>query len=234
MCARRGSEEGQVSPHPSLSIVYVEAQSPLAFALLERVGPEDVTPLPEAQARLFDLSPPSEEWSANIEVAVTSSNKSIDPRLAEALGELSREPGATTIASAARRCDLSESRLRTLAREQLGVPLSTWLIWRKLERAARALATGGSLAAAAHEGGFADQAHFTREMRRMSRLSHGTTAVPAISLRTTAERRQYTSNLDRTCLAADGYSRPYDQPPERYLGRRLVTAALAVPSSRSP
>lgn len=166
-----------VSSHPDVSIVYLEAQSPLALALLELVGPEEVTALPDSQARRFDLSGRSEEWPARIDAASSSSKGSLDPRLAQALGELSREPGATTIASAARRCGLSESRLRTLARQQLRVPLSTWLIWRKLERAAKALAAGGSLAAAALEGGFADQAHFTREMRRMFGITPGVAAA---------------------------------------------------------
>ncbi len=69
--------------------------------------------------------------------------------------------------SSARHVGISASRLRTLAREQLGVSLSTWMLWRKLERAARAVLDGEPLARAAALGGFSDQAHFTRTMRRM-------------------------------------------------------------------
>lgn len=80
---------------------------------------------------------------------------------------LAEEPGLYSVGDAAARCDLSESRLRTVAREQLGVPLSTWLIWRKLERAARAMREGDPLSMAAAAGGLADQAHLARAMRRM-------------------------------------------------------------------
>ena len=91
----------------------------------------------------------------------------IDPRLALAVGALCGQPGAVRVAEAAQLGELSVSRLRSLAREQLGVPLSTWLLWRKLERAIHALSRGASQAQAAIDGGFADQAHLSRTTRRM-------------------------------------------------------------------
>lgn len=66
---------------------------------------------------------------------------------------------------------LSPQRLRALAQHQLGMPLPRWRIWRRLVRAAEALGEGQSPAAAAITGGFADQAHFTRQMREMVGLT---------------------------------------------------------------
>ncbi|MFJ7275609.1 helix-turn-helix domain-containing protein [Kitasatospora sp. NPDC098663] len=71
----------------------------------------------------------------------------------------------------AARVGLSPQRLRALARRQLGVPLARWRIWRRLARAADALGEGRTLAEAALAGGFADQAHFSRQMREMTGLT---------------------------------------------------------------
>ncbi|MFF9645781.1 AraC family transcriptional regulator [Kitasatospora aureofaciens] len=71
----------------------------------------------------------------------------------------------------AARVGLSPQRLRALARRQLGVPLARWRIWRRLARAVDALGDGHTLAEAALAGGFADQAHFSRQMREMTGLT---------------------------------------------------------------
>nr|WP_225953685.1 helix-turn-helix domain-containing protein [Kibdelosporangium phytohabitans] len=62
---------------------------------------------------------------------------------------------------------LSPQRLRALARQQLGMPLTRWRVWARLRRAAEALRDGQSLVDAAVTAGFADQAHLTRQMREM-------------------------------------------------------------------
>ncbi|MGK4578577.1 helix-turn-helix domain-containing protein [Kitasatospora sp. HPMI-4] len=67
----------------------------------------------------------------------------------------------------AARLGLSPQRLRALAQQQLGLPLTRWRIWLRLARATNALGRGRTLAEAALDGGFADQAHFGRQMREM-------------------------------------------------------------------
>lgn len=156
-----------VSCTGSVLMFYFEPQSPLAFALLDLVGSEDVEPIPDEVLHLIDLSQTPDHWIERLTPIERSAARELDTRLSFALSALAEAPGQLSIAEAGERCGLSESRLRTLAREQLGLPLSTWLIWRKLERAARELSCGASLADAAFAGGFADQAHFARAIRRM-------------------------------------------------------------------
>ncbi|MCX7587300.1 AraC family transcriptional regulator [Phenylobacterium sp. 58.2.17] len=71
------------------------------------------------------------------------------------------------IGGLASRAGLSNSGFRDLARRGLGVPPARYALWRKLELALRAAASGESPAAAAGLGGFADQAHMARTLRRM-------------------------------------------------------------------
>ncbi|MEV7598406.1 AraC family transcriptional regulator [Kitasatospora sp. NPDC089797] len=93
----------------------------------------------------------------------------VDLRLWTAMEELTDHRVA--LAGLAARVGLSPQRLRALAQRQLGVPLTRWRIWRRLARAADALGEGRTLAEAALAGGFADQAHFSRQMREMTGLS---------------------------------------------------------------
>jgi len=155
-----------------VAMIYVEPQAPLAFSLLDAVGPEDVEPLPPELARRIDLKTPPDRWIQALQDAFPPPRR-LDPRLGEVLAWLAADPAGRAIAQAAARAGLSESHLRTLVRDQLGLPLSTWLIWRKLERAARELAAGATLADAALAAGFADQAHCARSMRRMFGVTPG-------------------------------------------------------------
>ncbi|MFF4193986.1 helix-turn-helix domain-containing protein [Nonomuraea sp. NPDC001831] len=98
--------------------------------------------------------------------------RALDPRLVVAMEALTSRN--LLVADAAAQAGLSPQRLRALARLQLGMPLARWRIWRRLTRAARALADGSSIAEAALNGGFADQAHFHRQLRDMLGLTPAT------------------------------------------------------------
>ncbi|WP_327674463.1 helix-turn-helix domain-containing protein [Kitasatospora sp. NBC_00458] len=93
----------------------------------------------------------------------------LDPRLSAALDLLAVR--SLPMPDLAARVGLSPQRLRALARQELGMPLARWRIWRRLARAADALCEGQSLAEAASTGGFADQAHLSRQMREMIGLT---------------------------------------------------------------
>lgn len=100
------------------------------------------------------------------EVMVKRSAK-LDPRILAALEFLEESSPSPTLAEIARRCDLSPSRLRVIAKQELGFSLSVLLVWRKLVSAMKVLSAGSSLSEAANAGGFSDQAHFTRTMRKV-------------------------------------------------------------------
>ncbi|MFJ8013683.1 helix-turn-helix domain-containing protein [Streptomyces sp. NPDC096339] len=89
----------------------------------------------------------------------------LDGRLLSALNAPAAE--GLTMPELAARVGLSPQRLRALARQQLGMTLARRRIWHRLARTAGALRAGRSPAEAAVLGGFADQAHFTRQMREM-------------------------------------------------------------------
>ncbi|MBX9945990.1 MAG: AraC family transcriptional regulator [Reyranella sp.] len=156
-----------VSGIGEIGLIYVEPQSPVAFALLDRVGAEDIEKVPDDISQRIDPTRPPNTWFAAIEDALPEPARTLDARLAGVLRWLELNPGPNAISLAVEQSGISESHLRTLARNQLGLPLSTWLIWRKLERGARELSTGATIVDAALAAGFADQAHFTRAMRRM-------------------------------------------------------------------
>ncbi len=148
-----------------VALLYLDPCSPIVSPILDVVGSDDIERVAVDRLPFCAQANPDEVMKALRER--DDESFSIDPRLAKAIAALGAEPGTVSIHETAHACGVSESRLRVLAREQLGVPLSTWLVWRKLERAAREYAAGSSLAEAAIAGGFADQAHFTRSMRRV-------------------------------------------------------------------
>jgi AraC-like DNA-binding protein len=62
---------------------------------------------------------------------------------------------------------LSPTRFAHLFRDQVGLPFSRYMLWRKLTRAMVAVASERTLAAAAHAADFADAAHLTRTFYQM-------------------------------------------------------------------
>lgn len=104
----------------------------------------------------------------SLEAASAASNpRRLDRRLAAALEEMRQASEVDVdLGEVARRVGLSPARLRALARAELGAPLAHWRAWLQLERAIGALRRGEPLAAAAAFGGFSDQAHLSRTMRR--------------------------------------------------------------------
>lgn len=147
-------------------LVYLDAHAPLAARILRATPAGTVVPLDTGLVPL-DSRAGAAPIVAALSAEMARATPHLDARLTVALEALARNPGQLSITEAAAMAGLSPSRLRSLARSGLGLPLSTWMIWRKLERAGRALAQGAPLAQAALDGGFADQAHFARAMRRM-------------------------------------------------------------------
>jgi AraC family transcriptional regulator len=62
---------------------------------------------------------------------------------------------------------LSPSRFAHLFKDQVGLPFSRYMLWRKLTRAMVAIGSERTIAAAAHAADFADAAHLTRTFYQM-------------------------------------------------------------------
>lgn len=92
----------------------------------------------------------------------------MDSRLLPVLNYLRTElPINPPINELAEMAGLSASRLMHVFKEQLGLPVRQYLLWKKIETAARFHAEGHSLLDISNYSGFYDQAHFTRTVRRM-------------------------------------------------------------------
>lgn len=95
--------------------------------------------------------------------------ETVDPRVQVAMDLLKGKYLAQKVAGAdlARHACLSQSRLRHLFSEQIGIPLRRHILWVRLMTAVQFAVQGESLTQAAHSAGFADSAHLCRTFRRM-------------------------------------------------------------------
>lgn len=99
------------------------------------------------------------------------STPALDEAVRQAIGQVTAGP--RSLASVASDIGISPHRLRQAARGALGGSLRRWTLWLKLRRAARSIADGATLAQAAIDGDFADQAHLNRTMRAMFGVTPG-------------------------------------------------------------
>lgn len=142
-------------------------------------APLDAAHLRPAQARLKRLSDTAPDGDTARElvedcIEIIAGQRprplavTLDRRIVRVLKQiretLPREPDAGQLAAAV---GLSRSRLLHLFKEQLGLPIGQYLLWRRLFEAARLWDEGLSITDAAHQAGFYDQSHYTRTMRRM-------------------------------------------------------------------
>lgn len=152
------------SPEPAWHI-FLAAYSPLTASLDELAGDKNVAALP-LSALPFHGSMSKSEITEALATAMAGRSFPIDPRLAAALDFVDKVGPKVSLVDISKQCDLSPSRLRVLAKEQLGISLAALLVWRKLVNAMKALSLGATVSEAAQAGGFADQSHFTRTMRK--------------------------------------------------------------------
>ncbi|BDA77957.1 hypothetical protein LPTSP3_g08870 [Leptospira kobayashii] len=93
-----------------------------------------------------------------------TANREIDARIQKSIKNVELEDFSLT--RLALDASLSVERFRHLFRKETGVPFSAYRLWLKTKKAVDYLANHPHLLDAAHEGGFADQSHFTRIFRR--------------------------------------------------------------------
>ena len=163
----------KIASQVGLNIFYLDPKSPLLDELIGPLPSDDIHIIKDPISSQLSAGMPCEVLQRIKSMSDERTERGIDSRLERAITELKGQLGQMSISQAAKKCGISESRLRVIARQQLGMPLSTWLLWLKLGKASKALAFGNSLSDAASLGGFSDQAHFCRTMRRMFGVTPG-------------------------------------------------------------
>lgn len=165
--------EHAIAADGPVGLLYLERHAPLAIALLDAVKGAEAAEAPASVVQALVDESDLDRWPAALARVLPAPARAIDRRVVAALERLSFEAGPGAVASAATLAGLSASHLRALVRAQLGFTLSTWLVWRKLEVAVRAMTEGAAPAEAAAAGRFADQAHLVRTMRRLFGITPG-------------------------------------------------------------
>jgi len=95
-------------------------------------------------------------------------SRRLDERIAKVLDAIrARDDLRMSLDDAAQLAFLSPSRFAHLFKDQVGLPYSRYMLWRKLTRAMVAIASERTLAAAAQAADFADAAHLTRTFYQM-------------------------------------------------------------------
>lgn len=96
----------------------------------------------------------------------------ISPAVRHVLAQLAQSTGrGPRLTEAAAGCGLSASRLTHRFSTETGIPYRRYLLWLRLQRAVDFARSGATLAEAAVEAGFSDQAHLSRTFRAMLGLS---------------------------------------------------------------
>lgn len=102
------------------------------------------------------------------EISRTAPRDASDPRVLAAVEYIrQRVDQPVTLPEVARLANLSPGRFRHLFVEETGMPLRTYVLWRRLLHVWTLLMHGETLSTAAHAAGFADSAHLSRTARTM-------------------------------------------------------------------
>lgn len=162
------------------TVIYARSFSPMGIAWSRLGDGKDAASPPAA---LSEQLRSSDDLAGTLyELAAACPTPPIDARLCEALRRLKdTRVDIADLGEIARSVGLSEPRLRALAAEQLGAPLSHWRLWFMLEQGLRSLGAGAPLVAAAANAGFSDQAHLSRTMRRFMGVTPRTAALAMAS-----------------------------------------------------
>jgi AraC-like DNA-binding protein len=105
---------------------------------------------------------PTDALDGLLEDLTRVSVRRVERRVLRGIGSFA---AGAPIAEAARRVDLSPSRLTHLVTESLGASPREWRSWLRLRGAVDHVAAGGTATLAAHAAGFSDAAHFARVCR---------------------------------------------------------------------
>lgn len=96
-------------------------------------------------------------------------SKDIDERIQKCLNNIQvvDTEEAITVAKLAERLSLSESRLAHLFKEQLGISIHQYILWKRIEAAITKWQEGCSFTECAYFAGFSDSSHFNKVVKKM-------------------------------------------------------------------
>jgi AraC family transcriptional regulator len=163
--------------------IFVEPESHEGRQLQRRYRNEGIVALPSGtlEQQIVELATAYERRASDLALvglaraaiatlsgAIPEPKKLPDARIARTV-ELIRERLSETIPlrAMAAAVHLSPDRFRHLFMKETGVGFRAYLLWQRLECSLAAYVAGETLTEAAHTGGFADSAHFSRTFRRM-------------------------------------------------------------------
>lgn len=93
---------------------------------------------------------------------------SIDPRIIKSLKVIENNPQKNiTVPQIANEICLSESRLQHLFKENVGIPIQSFLLWKRIISAVQLTQKTNDLTSIAYNAGFSDSAHFSRSFKQM-------------------------------------------------------------------
>ncbi len=112
---------------------------------------------PGARVRAEILGILEHHWTRSVE-------HSMDVRIQKSIAQTNLDD--FSLRKLANDANLSVSRFRHLFKEETGVAFLDFKLWLKVKKAVHYMAEQSDLGTAAYDGGFADQAHFSRVFRR--------------------------------------------------------------------
>lgn len=163
--------EHKLLPSSRLVLGLIEPQSKISRFISSNLNDKSIGIINTELTKQIDWESPLDKLFNNLELDYSYNSLPLDPRLTKALNFLRNAPLKGAIASAAKHSGISEPRLRSIAKIQLGTPLSKWASWNAIRRSTIALSLGASLSEAALDGGFSDQAHYSRTMKKIMGLT---------------------------------------------------------------
>jgi AraC family transcriptional regulator len=176
----RGTHSIDVSDCTFTAVLFIEPETPEGKALAERL--QGRLELLECDAVALAATRLQAAWRVDQsyeavqavcmdlvrQVSRTTARAPSDARVLAAIDYIrQRVDEPVSLAEVARVASLSPGRFRHLFVEETGMPLRTYVLWRRLLHVWTLLTQGETLSGAAHAAGFADSAHLSRTARTM-------------------------------------------------------------------